>query len=237
MKRVLMIAHTGPLFGTVAGQLAKYEIETVTIEKQAINSREEAKKLAEGMGLFDGVIHSVLLDAEEYPDRLFEMEPHEWELWKETVFVKNYWILGAFLPPLEQCGGKYLVVGSAAGITPSKNDEINGAASAAGFMMMKCAATELGRKCRVNGIAAGAMDEYETEGLRGGGMLESTLLEEEPLSRIWRGRLPRRWLRTTLVKTVWRKLQTEAMGAAICANGSGGATIWVKRYFRESRSL
>lgn len=172
MKRVLMIAHAGPLFGAVAGQLAEYGIETMTIEKEAITSREEAKKLAAGMGSFDGVIHSVLLDAEEYPDRLFEMEPQEWERWKETVFVQNYWILGAFLPPVEQCGGKYLVVGSAAGITPSKNDETNGAAGAAGFMMMKCAAAELGKKCRINGIAVGAMDEYETEGLRGGGMLE-----------------------------------------------------------------
>lgn len=86
MKRVLMIAHAGPLFGAVAGQLAEYGIETMTIEKEAITSREEAKKLAAGMGSFDGVIHSVLLDAEEYPDRLFEMEPQEWERWKETVF-------------------------------------------------------------------------------------------------------------------------------------------------------
>ena len=71
MNRVLMIAHAGPLFGAVAGQLAEYGIETMTIEKEAITSREEAKKLSAGMGSFDGVIHSVLLDAEEYPCLLY----------------------------------------------------------------------------------------------------------------------------------------------------------------------
>ena len=187
-----MIAHAGSLFGAVAGQLAEYGIETMTIEKEAITSREEAKKLAAGMGSFDGVIHSVLLDAEEYPDRLFEMEPQEWERWKETVFVQNYWILGAFLPPVEQCGGKYLVVGSAAGITPSKNDETNGAAGAAGFMMMKCAAAELGKKCRINGIAVGRWMNTRRKGCAEEGCWKSTLPGEELPSRIWRGRLPQR---------------------------------------------
>ncbi len=106
-------------------------------------------------GKVDAVVYAASGSKGYGQKELCDLTTQEWSEWKTASMKSFYHVLRAFRTRMAE-DGKIIAVGSAAAITPVRGQALEGAASAALFMMVKSAAVEMAELgITVNALAVG----------------------------------------------------------------------------------
>lgn len=182
-KKVLLLGDAGSVFDSLGERLSAcgYDISRMT-RGEFIDFFYSEDRPALSMDRFHCIACSVLLDP--HSRDISDMGGEEWEEFKRDGMNFLYDVNRAFVPGLLADGGKFVVLGSIAGLTPMRGEGVNGAASAAAFMMVKSMAIELAaRGVCVMGAALGSIEAESVKGLpEASGVLRKHLAAETPAS-------------------------------------------------------
>jgi NAD(P)-dependent dehydrogenase (short-subunit alcohol dehydrogenase family) len=163
-ETAILIGWTGRIYALARDILTGMGIDSVLVGQEALadypSCLKQAAKLFESRQVLY-VAYSALIDKDAFPERLTDLTEPQWKAMKQTSYHNLFNVSRTYARKLlEQENGHFLVIGSVAGLIPAYGEEINGAASASAFMVMKSMAAEMQREgATVSAIALGSLEE------------------------------------------------------------------------------